>query len=117
MARLPRLLLIGVLIAGIAPLNGQSPAAGKPSINNGEWPDYSGDLRGWRYSPLDQINASNFNQLQVAWRFRTDNLGPRPDSWRGALAPRAPSRSLCIQTISPVAASSATTARRVPAVE
>ncbi|HEY0283842.1 MAG TPA: PQQ-binding-like beta-propeller repeat protein, partial [Vicinamibacterales bacterium] len=45
----------------------------------GEWPDYSGDLRGWRYSPLDQINASNFNQLQVAWRFKTDSLGPRPE--------------------------------------
>ena len=79
MARLPRLLLVGVLAAAIAPLHGQSPATGKPSINNGEWPDYSGDLRGWRYSPLDQINASNFNQLQVAWRFKTDNLGPRPE--------------------------------------
>ena len=79
MARLPRLLLVGVLAAVIAPLNGQSPAPGKPSIMNGEWPDYSGDLRGWRYSPLDQINASNFNQLQVAWRFKTDNLGPRPE--------------------------------------
>jgi quinoprotein glucose dehydrogenase len=78
MARLPRLVLIGVLAAVIAPLSGQSPA-GKPSIMNGEWPDYSGDLRGWRYSPLDQINASNFNQLQVAWRFKTDNLGPRPE--------------------------------------
>lgn len=79
MARLPRLLLIGVLAAAIAPLNGQSPGTGKPSITNGEWPDYSGDLRGWRYSPLDQINASNFNQLEVAWRFKTDNLGPRPE--------------------------------------
>ena len=79
MARLPRLLLIGVLAAAIAPLNGQTPRTGKPSINNGEWPDYSGDLRGWRYSPLDQINASNFNQLEIAWRFKTDNLGPRPE--------------------------------------
>jgi quinoprotein glucose dehydrogenase len=79
MARLPRLLLVGVLAAVITPINGQSPASGKPSINNGEWPDYSGDLRGWRYSPLDQINATNFNQLQVAWRFKTDHLGPRPE--------------------------------------
>src|SRR5687767_453891 len=66
------------LLSFVAPLDSQSPPA-KPSIMNGEWPDYSGDLRGWRYSPLDQINASNFNQLQVAWRFRTDNLGPRPE--------------------------------------
>ena len=32
-----------------------------------------------RYSPLDQINAGNFNKLEVAWRFKTDNLGPRPE--------------------------------------
>jgi quinoprotein glucose dehydrogenase len=83
MARLPwhravALSLMSGILAVIAPLSGQSPA-GKPSITNGEWPDYSGDLRGWRYSPLDQINASNFNQLQVAWRFKTDHLGPRPE--------------------------------------
>ena len=70
--------VLGVLRIN-APLDGQSIAPGKPSITNGEWPDYSGDLRGWRYSPLDQINASNFNQLQVAWRFKTDHLGPRPE--------------------------------------
>ena len=32
-----------------------------------------------RYAPLDQINASNFNTLEVAWRFKTDQLGPRPE--------------------------------------
>ena len=36
---------------------------------------YTADLRGSKYSPLDQINASNFNKLEVAWRFKTDNLG------------------------------------------
>ena len=40
---------------------------------------YGGDLGNTRYSPLDQINASNFDKLQVAWRFKTDNLGPRPE--------------------------------------
>ena len=30
-------------------------------------------------APLDQINASNFNTLEVAWRFKTDSLGPRPE--------------------------------------
>ena len=78
MSRLPRMLLLAVI--GLAvPLSGQSPTVGKPTTANGEWPDYSGDLRGSKYSPLDQINASNFNQLQVAWRFKTDNLGPRPE--------------------------------------
>src|SRR5678816_1562725 len=51
-----------------------------PSTKNGEWPMYTADLRGSKYSPLDQINASNFNKLEVAWRFKTDNLGPRPEN-------------------------------------
>src|SRR5215813_13517019 len=49
------------------------------STKNGEWPHYTGDLAGTRYSPLDQINADNFNKLEVAWRFKTDNLGTRPE--------------------------------------
>ena len=75
-------------ISSSARINGQiyvggPPAAGgqwaaQPSTKNGEWPHYNGDIRGTRYSPLDQINASNFSKLEVAWRFKTDNLGPRP---------------------------------------
>ncbi len=57
--------------------SGQS--AGLPSTRNGDWPAYTGDIRGTRYSPLDQINASNFKDLEVAWRFKTDNLGTRPE--------------------------------------
>jgi len=53
--------------------------AQQPSTNNGEWPYYTADLKGTRYAPLDQINASNFNQLEVAWRFKTDNFGTRPE--------------------------------------
>lgn len=49
------------------------------STANGEWPSYTGDTRGSRYSPLDQISASNFSTLEVAWRFKTDSLGPRPE--------------------------------------
>src|SRR5262245_33539693 len=57
-----------------------TPSPGQPSTAKGEWPMYTADLRGSKYSPLDQINASNFNQLEVAWRFKTDNLGPRPEN-------------------------------------
>jgi len=46
---------------------------------NGEWRSYGGDLGNTKYSPVDQINASNFDKLRLAWRFRTDNLGPRPE--------------------------------------
>src|SRR6516162_2725456 len=44
-----------------------------------EWRSYAGDPGSKRYSPLDQVNASNFNKLEVAWRFKTDSLGPRPE--------------------------------------
>ena len=45
----------------------------------GEWPSYGGDLGHTRYAPLQQIDAENFDQLEVAWRFNTDNLGPSPE--------------------------------------
>ena len=65
--------------ATLAPrLTGQS--TGVPSTRNGEWPIYTADLRGSKYSPLEQIDANNFNKLEVAWRFKTDNLGPRPEN-------------------------------------
>jgi len=44
-----------------------------------EWPTYAADLAGTRYRPLDQINASNFNDLEVAWRIKTDSFGNRPE--------------------------------------
>jgi quinoprotein glucose dehydrogenase len=66
--------LISMTMIGAAPQN-----ANQPSTKNGEWPYYTADLKGTRYSPLDQINASNFNELEVAWRFKTDNLGTRPE--------------------------------------
>jgi quinoprotein glucose dehydrogenase len=55
------------------------PAGAQSGAANGEWRTYGGDLGNTHYSPLDQINAANFGKLQVAWRFKTDNLGPRPE--------------------------------------
>src|SRR5436309_14852057 len=55
------------------------PLAAQSGAKNGEWRTYGGDLGHTRYSPLDQINAGNFNRLEVAWRFKTDALGPRPE--------------------------------------
>src|SRR5580704_1424796 len=62
--------LLGAAIA----LSAQSGA------KNGEWPTYGGDLGNSRYSALDQINASNFDKLQIAWKFKTDNLGPSTEN-------------------------------------
>jgi quinoprotein glucose dehydrogenase len=47
--------------------------------SSGEWPSYGGDLAHTRYAPLDQIDASNFGSLEVAWRFGVANLGPTPE--------------------------------------
>ena len=73
---------VALLVAGLAWLtpgvSGQG--TGQPSTANGEWPMYTADLKGSKYSPLSQINASNFSKLEVAWRFKTDNLGPRPET-------------------------------------
>ena len=63
-------LLVG--LAAVAPSGQMAPKAG-------EWPTYSGDLAATRYSPLDQVNATNFSKLQLAFRFKTENLGPRPE--------------------------------------
>jgi len=54
-------------------------ATAQTGAKNGEWRTYGGDLASTRYSALDQINADNFNKLTVAWRFKTDSLGPRPE--------------------------------------
>jgi quinoprotein glucose dehydrogenase len=70
-----------LVVAGLAvmpKLSGQS--TGQPSTANGEWPMYTADLRGSKYSPLAEINSTNFSKLEVAWRFKTDNLGPRPET-------------------------------------
>jgi quinoprotein glucose dehydrogenase len=63
-----------VLLMALASIAARGQA---PAFKIGEWPTYGADLKSTRYSPLDQINASNFSKLTLAWKLRTDNLGPR----------------------------------------
>ena len=56
-----------------------SSVRGQTGAPKGEWRTYGGDLGHTRYAALDQITAANFSRLEVAWRFKTDNLGPRPE--------------------------------------
>jgi quinoprotein glucose dehydrogenase len=74
---LRRSILIVIALAAVA--HAQSPSTGIPSTRNGDWPHYTADIRGSRYSPLAQIDASNFSKLEVAWRFKTDNFGTFPE--------------------------------------
>ena len=52
---------------------------GQSGTKNGESRTYGGDLGSTHYAPLDQITRGNFKDLQVAWRFKTEILGRRPD--------------------------------------
>ena len=62
----------------LAQLNGTATAraAATSAVN---WPTYNADLAGSRYLPLDQIDGANFKDLEIAWRFKTDMLGSRPE--------------------------------------
>jgi glucose dehydrogenase len=71
-------ILAGLILVGtrVTNVTGQGYL---PSTKNGDWTHYTADARGTKYTPLDQINAQNFKDLEVAWRFKTDNLGTRPE--------------------------------------
>ena len=65
------------LVATGLPAWAQSRAAAPADT---EWRHYANDLGSTRYAPLDQIDAGNFNKLELAWRFSTNALGPRLDA-------------------------------------
>ena len=56
-----------------------SPLVAQRGATTGEWRAWAGDLGSTRYAALDQINADNFSKLEIAWRFKTESLGPRPE--------------------------------------
>ena len=57
----------------LLPLAAVAQERGTPE---GEWWYQSGDAWGTRYSPLTQIDADNFEDLEVAWVWRGDNFSP-----------------------------------------
>ncbi len=62
-----------VVLLGVPPQG----AGQQPGIENGEWRYPGGDSGNTRSAPLlDQINASNFSDLEAAWTWRGDNFGP-----------------------------------------
>ena len=79
MRRFTRSLLYISLAATLLFLAAISTRAQKGAVN-GEWRSYGADAGNTRYSPLEQINASNFYKLEVGWRFSTRNLGPTPET-------------------------------------
>jgi glucose dehydrogenase len=85
----PLALALAALFAPLsAPLEAQSvrpasaPGGGAPALPSvrgnvpGEWRVWGADAWSSRYSPLDQINASNFSSLQMAWQWDAGTFGP-----------------------------------------
>jgi quinoprotein glucose dehydrogenase len=54
-------------------------------VDPADWPRYARDLGGQRYSPLDQINRSNVENLEQAWSYRL-----RPEGGAGILGGTVP---------------------------
>ena len=67
------------LLTACIVLSAALPLAAQTGAKNGEWRSYAAEPGSTKYSPLDQINRDNVKNLRIAWRFKTDNLGPRPD--------------------------------------
>ena len=74
-----RLLVPVTAILAIALITSSARLTGQVGAAPGEWDTYGGDLANTRYSDLDQINPENFEDLEVAWRFKTDNFGATPE--------------------------------------
>jgi quinoprotein glucose dehydrogenase len=51
----------------------------QPRVRPGEWHTFAADAASTKYSPLDQINRATVKDLRIAWRWKTNNLGPAPD--------------------------------------
>ncbi|MFV1986496.1 MAG: PQQ-binding-like beta-propeller repeat protein [Gemmatimonadota bacterium] len=66
---------LAMILAG-----GTNAAAQDRGTPPGEWRFWGGDQWSTRYSPLDQVDASNFGELETAWIWRGDNFSPEgPD--------------------------------------
>jgi quinoprotein glucose dehydrogenase len=74
-----RILIAAVAVCLATMMLGQSRSTSQWHPKETDWASYTADMAGTKYRPLDQINASNFNKLEIAWRFKTDNLGSRPE--------------------------------------
>ena len=69
----PIVLLTALIVSGAAAQDSQPPRPG-------DWPAYSHDQMGQRYSPLAQINSANVSRLRRVWTYgvATGPVDPNP---------------------------------------
>ena len=70
------------IIAGLLTMSKPQVVTAQYGAANGEWSTYAGDLGGTKYSPLAQINHSNFSQLEIAWRWASADASLDLDALR-----------------------------------
>ncbi len=63
--------VLGIVLTGALALILAPPLAPTAAGQTGEWLAYAADKAGSKYSPLDQIDATNVEDLQIAWRQST----------------------------------------------
>jgi glucose dehydrogenase len=71
---------VGLALTGALTLRGnQNPSDRQSGLVRGnapgEWRYWAADAWSTRYSPLDQINASNFGALKIAWQWNAGAFG------------------------------------------
>jgi quinoprotein glucose dehydrogenase len=71
----------GAIVAPLfAPVILGQAAAPQQRSTADQWPAYGGDAGGTRYSTLTQVTPANVKGLQVAWTYRTGELGEHAES-------------------------------------
>ncbi|HEY4303120.1 MAG TPA: PQQ-binding-like beta-propeller repeat protein [Gemmatimonadaceae bacterium] len=65
----------GAVVVRARQSNAQQASQMERGNKAGEWRYWGADAWSTRYSPLDQINANNFDSLQVAWQWNAGQYG------------------------------------------
>jgi len=112
---------VGAVLAAVVIALSAGPSGAQQGATNGEWRSYGGDVGSTKYSPLDQITASNFGSLEIAWRWDSVDthlakdegggswIGPasevfealaqeEPDRWETEIYSPRPGTSLLVAT-------------------
>ena len=95
--------LIGVSLVG-SPAIGLAQQSGRwqtYGTENGEWRSYGGNIASQKYSPLDQIDAGNFSDLEIAWRWRRPTAASPKKRCRAGCAPGTSGRASTPGTSTP----------------
>jgi len=62
-------------------INPSAVAATEDNAGYVPWPQYNGNVQSLRYADLDQIDASNVADLEIAWSFDSTPYGPSPETY------------------------------------